>query len=117
LGWTVGFASLLVKLGVNPNNLASPNRLNQIVEADDPNHIPEAKDLPWEKGKPPGEGWTWKGKGTPESGQGNWVNDKTGQKMHPDFDHPAPKGPHWGLQQPTGEKIDIFPDGSIVPGK
>ncbi len=25
--------------------------------------IPDAKDLPWDKGKSPGEDWTWKGKG------------------------------------------------------
>jgi hypothetical protein len=44
---------------------------------------------------------------------GNWVNDKTGQKLHPDLDHPDPKGPHWGLQQPDNEKFDIFPDGRV----
>jgi hypothetical protein len=77
--------------------------------------IPDAKDLPWDKGKSPGEDWTWKGKGDAESGKGNWVNDKTGQKLHPDFDHPDPKGPHWGLQQPDGEKYDIFPNGNVEP--
>jgi hypothetical protein len=71
--------------------------------------IPNAQDLPWEKGKSPGKDWVWKGKGSPESGRGNWVNEKTGQKLHPDLDHPGPKGPHWGLQQPDGSTSDIFP--------
>jgi hypothetical protein len=58
----------------------------------------------------PGEGWGWKGSGPPESGKGNWVNPETGQKLHPDLNHPAPKGPHWGLTNPDGSKWDFFPD-------
>ncbi|MBN9349082.1 MAG: hypothetical protein J0H55_00215 [Chitinophagaceae bacterium] len=77
--------------------------------------IPKAEDLPWGKGKSPGPNWTWKGRGTPESGQGNWVENTTNQKLHPDLDHAEPKGPHWGLTQPDGTKVDIFPDGRVEP--
>ena len=56
-----------------------------------------------------GEGWRWEGRGPPESGRGNWVNDETGQKLHPDLTHPPPKGPHWGLTNPDGSKWDWFP--------
>jgi len=71
--------------------------------------IPTAESLPWTPGASPGVDWVWKGNGTPESGEGNWVNEKTGQKLHPDFNHPDPKGPHWGLKQPDGTTQDIFP--------
>ena len=63
----------------------------------------------------PGEDWEWKGSGPPESGKGNWVNDKTGQKLHPDLNHLPPKGPHWGLTNPDGSKWDYFP-GTAIPG-
>ena len=77
--------------------------------------IPLKDDLPWVPGKSPGVDWTWKGRGTPDSGKGNWVNDKTGQKLHPDLHHPMPKGPHWGVEQPDGSKWDVFPDGRVMP--
>jgi len=66
--------------------------------------------IPDNPGGSPWEGWDWKGSGTPESGKGNWVNPETGQKIHPDLKHPAPKGPHWGLTNPDGAKWDYFPD-------
>ena len=69
-----------------------------------------APPVPANPGDSPGEGWEWKGKGTPESGKGNWVNPETGQKIHPDLNHPLPKGPHWGLTNPDGSKWDYFPD-------
>lgn len=96
------------------NKVLTGIKLIRSIKANPP--VPQAKDLPWEKGKSPGDGWTWKGRGTPESGKGNWVNENTNQKLHPDFDHGDPKGPHWGLQQPNDEKFDIFPDGRVVPG-
>ncbi|MCH9617248.1 MAG: hypothetical protein SP4CHLAM5_07710 [Chlamydiia bacterium] len=68
------------------------------------------KDLGDDPSKCPGEGFEWYGNGSPETGKGNWVNPKTKEKLHPDFHHPAPKGPHWGYTNPNGEKIDIFPD-------
>ena len=61
----------------------------------------------------PGEGWVWKGTGSPESGQGNYVNEKTDEKIHPDFAHDEPKGSHAGYTDAEGNKYDIFPDGSI----
>jgi RHS repeat-associated protein len=75
--------------------------------SDGPNPTAPIPDNP---GDSPGEGWEWKGKGPPESGKGNWVNPETGQKIHPDLNHPPPKGPHWGLKNPDGSKWDYFPD-------
>lgn len=60
----------------------------------------------------PGEGFEWRGKGSPESGKGNWVNPITGERLHPDLWHPDPKGPHWGYIDPNGTPYDLFPDGS-----
>jgi len=73
------------------------------------NKIKDKCPIPDDPSRSPGEGWEWKGSGPPESGKGNWANDKTGQKLHPDFKHPAPKGPHWGLTNPDGSKWDYFP--------
>ncbi|MBX7125127.1 MAG: hypothetical protein K1X47_05505 [Cyclobacteriaceae bacterium] len=70
---------------------------------------PKPEDLPWKKGESPGADWDWVGDGTPESGEGNWVNRKTNQKLHDDTDHGPPKGPHWGLKRPDGTHRDIFP--------
>jgi hypothetical protein len=66
--------------------------------------------LPNSPNIPPGEGWEWRGSGSPESGKGNYWNPGTGQSLHPDLNHPEPKGPHWGLQNPDGTKWDWFPD-------
>ncbi len=65
--------------------------------------------IPDDPSDSPGEGWEWHGTGTPESGRGNWVNDETGQKLHPDINHDPPKGPHWRLKNPNGSKWDYFP--------
>ncbi len=61
--------------------------------------------------KCPGEGFEWRGKGSPESGKGNWLNPKTGEKLHPDIRHPDPKGPHWGYKDADGIPCDLFTDG------
>lgn len=55
------------------------------------------KDLGSDPTECPGEGFEWRGKGSPESGKGNWLNPNTGEKLHPDLWHPEPKGPHWGV--------------------
>jgi len=105
----------LVLLPVNWNQPSSdhlPIRPIGFIPLSPP--IPKAEDLPWTPGKSPGAEWEWKGKGTPESGLGNWVNPN-GQKLHPDLQHPDPKGPHWGLKQPDGSMWDIFPDGRVEP--
>jgi hypothetical protein len=69
---------------------------------------------------PPGPGFGWKGKGTPESGDGSWHNPETGDKLHPDLNHPEPIGPHWDwTNKASGWKNGwrINPDGSVVPKK
>src|SRR5262249_23762121 len=45
--------------------------------------------------KCPGDGFKWKGKGSPESGKGSWHNPDTKESLHPDLDHPPPEKPHW----------------------
>lgn len=50
--------------------------------------------------KCPGEGFEWKGKGSPESGLGSWFNESTIESLHPDLNHPAPKKPHWDYEGP-----------------
>ncbi len=67
--------------------------------------------LPDDPAHCPGDGWEWRGNGPPGSGKGNWVNPETGGKLHPDFGHPPPKGPHWGYTDLDGNKWDFFPDG------
>ena len=63
----------------------------------------------------PDQDWNWKGTAPPESGKGNWVNEKTGQRLHPDSCHLPPKGPHWGLTNPDGTKWDYFPGSGWKP--
>jgi len=65
--------------------------------------------------KSPGPGWRWKGSGTPESGQGSWVDPETGQKLHPDLGHGGDVGPHWDWTDPSGEEWRLFPDGTVGP--
>ncbi len=62
--------------------------------------------------KSPGKDWEWRGRGSPESGQGNWYNPKTGESLNPDLKHPLLKKPHWGYSGPKGD-ADIFSDGTI----
>lgn len=81
----------------------------------EPNPAPP---LPDDPARCPGEGWEWKGVGSPGSNKGNWWNPTTGGKLHPDFGHPLPKGPHWGYTDGDGNKWDHFPGGrGWVPGK
>ena len=66
---------------------------------------------------PPGDGWVWKGKGTPQSGDGNWVNPTTGEQLHPDLGSKT-HGPHWDYQKGRGkdaEKGRVYPDGRYEP--
>ncbi|QBG97362.1 type IV secretion protein Rhs [Xanthomonas oryzae] len=81
-------------------------QVNQTSEQPDP--TPPLPDDPQEC---PGEGWEWRGNGPPGSDKGNWVNPATGGKLHPDFGHQPPKGPHWGYTDGEGNKWDYFPDG------
>ena len=43
----------------------------------------------------PGDGFELRGKGEPGSYYGEWYNSATGEQLHPDLNHPLPKGPHW----------------------
>ncbi len=54
----------------------------------------------------------WRGRGSPESGKGNWVNQETGESLHPDHNHPPGKAPHWGYTDSAGVQYDLFLDGS-----
>lgn len=65
--------------------------------------------------KSPGEGWEWRGKGDPSSGEGNWYNPETGESLHPDLSHQPPVEPHWDYRAPDGQWYRIFPDGSMIP--
>lgn len=67
--------------------------------------------LPDDPAECPGQDWEWRGRGKPGSTEGNWYNPSTDEKLHPDFGHPPPKGPHWGYTDGNGEKWDYFPDG------
>lgn len=72
------------------------------------------EELGTDPAKCPGEGWEWKGSGSPENSKGNWVNPITKEKLHPDLNHPLPKGPHWGYTDPNGNKCDLFLDGTYT---
>ncbi len=72
-------------------------------------------DLGYDSSKCPGEGFVWKGRGTPESGKGNWVRGEkpNREKLNPDFDHPLPVGPHWDYENPDFPSgVRIKPDGT-----
>ena len=70
------------------------------------------KDLGKDPSKCPEKGFEWRGRGSPESGRGNWINPNTGEKLHPDLEHPPGKGPHWGFVDSNGNHYDLFLDGS-----
>ena len=65
----------------------------------------------------PGEGFEWRGRGTPKSGLGNWYNPRTGERLNPDLNHPPPIGPHWDYTDKDGNHSRIYPDGTVVPKK
>ncbi len=58
----------------------------------------------------PGPDWTWQGTGPPGSSEGNWVKenpDGTTESLHPDLNHPAPKGSH-GITKTREKSGGIF---------
>ncbi len=57
--------------------------------------------------QPPGPGWEWKGTGPPESGRGAWYDPSTDQSLHPDLNHPNPKGPHYDYRGPDTDGRDV----------
>ena len=70
----------------------------------------------WEPGKwpgddptvPPGDGFIWRGPGEVGSEFGEWYNPATGDQLHPDLNHPLPKGGHWGWRKFRRFIQDIF---------
>jgi hypothetical protein len=83
---------------------------------------PSLPDPPTDPTKPPGPDWVWRGRpgSTPGGPQGSWWNDKTGEKLYPDFNHPAGVKPHWDWNPPKGspnaEKgYRWYPDGTLEP--
>jgi hypothetical protein len=57
----------------------------------------------------PGDDWYWKGSGDPESQRGEWRNRITNEKLHPDFNHGEPFGPHWDYKRPGQPKVRVPP--------
>jgi hypothetical protein len=71
--------------------------------------------VPLDPSQAPAEGWEWKGSGPPGSSQGAWVNEGTGEVLHPDLEHADPIGPHWDYTAPDRSEWRLFPDGRIEP--
>ena len=93
--------------------LAEENTKNPTIDDSDKPNVKYPGDDP---NVPPGEDFEWKGKGSPESGKGNWVNKDTGEWYHPDLNHGEPIGPHWDYgQKGTPGEWRIFPDGTVLP--
>ena len=60
----------------------------------------------------PGDGFEWRGPGEIGSSKGEWYNPSTGDQLHPDLNHPLPKGPHWGWKNKILKILkDIFKGG------
>ncbi|MDD3865073.1 MAG: polymorphic toxin type 37 domain-containing protein [Candidatus Izemoplasmatales bacterium] len=89
---------------------------NTEIEDDQTNGVEKENDTPRieypgdDPSKSPGEGWEWKGKGNPESGEGCWFNKETGESFHPDLNHNDPIGPHWDYRNSNGEWYRIYYD-------
>ena len=65
--------------------------------------------------KAPGEDYEWKGQEPVGSDKGSWVNDKTGEQLHPDLNHKPGVDPHYDYTDGTKPRIwwRIFGDGRI----
>lgn len=58
---------------------------------------------------PPGDGFVWRGPSEPGDKFGDWYNPNTHDALHPDLNHPLPKGPHWGWRNKLLRIVmDIF---------
>ena len=69
---------------------------------------------------PPGDDYEWHGKEPVGGDKGAWVNDSTGEQLHPDLNHPMPKGPHWDytrIIKGIKEVWSLFKDGRITKWK
>lgn len=65
--------------------------------------------------EPPAPGWQWRGSGPPETGRGNWVNPRTGERLYPDLRHRPPIGPHYDYKAPNGQEFRWFPPSRGFP--
>ncbi|KRW62032.1 RHS repeat-associated core domain-containing protein [Pseudomonas sp. TTU2014-080ASC] len=76
--------------------------------SDQPDNPPS---VPKDPTQPPGEGWEWRGKGTPGSREGAWYNPSSGESLHDDRTHPPGKDPHVTYTDPTGKRWDNYGNG------
>jgi hypothetical protein len=66
---------------------------------------------------PPGPDCVWQGKGEAGSRKGNWVNEETGESLHPDLEHGPPFGAHWDWKDPDRVWWSLYEDGRCEPKK
>ena len=95
---------------------------DQTTAVPDTPSVPDIPDVKYPGNDPtvaPGEDYEWRGKEGEAVGgdKGAWVNDKTGERLHPDLKHELPIGPHWDYNyKGSGTKgWRLFPDGRIEP--
>jgi len=70
--------------------------------------LPKPPKIDWRTGKPKEGKWVKQGS--------EWVNPKTGERVHPDLDHPH-HGRHVDYADGKGGRWRIYPDGRIEPKK
>ncbi len=78
--------------------------------------------VPWDNpARAPGPGWVWKGNGDPGTVRGSWVDEGTGESLHPDiFGDGNGHGPHWDWVNPANNGPNnkgwrAYPDGTLEP--
>jgi hypothetical protein len=103
----------LLRIEQRPKKRARKRRQNGIGTYA-PNVAPpyDGQELGTDPTKCPGEGFEWRGKGTPESGQGGWYNPGSNETLHPDIEHAPPIPPHWDYVGPNEERARLFLDGT-----
>lgn len=108
-GAAVGVAAVATGVGVMVSGGAIANQLGILYA--------EWKQGSWPGDDPtiaPGDGFIWRGPGEVGSAKGEWYNPNTGDQLHPDLNHPWPKGPHWGWRNKLLKIfIDLFKGGNI----
>lgn len=100
------------------NEYAQPQDLSDAIEY--PSAPPGSKGtyqspygFPTDPTKAPAEGFKWEGRGGPETGKGNWINEETGEKFY--WDPKRHKINHYDYTAPDGIEWRIWPDGSMSP--
>ena len=108
-GAAVGVAAVATGVGVMVSGGVIANQLGILYA--------EWKQGSWPGDDPtiaPGDGFIWRGPGEVGSAKGEWYNPNTGDQLHPDLNHPWPKGPHWGWRNKLLKIfIDLFKGGNI----